>query len=150
VGPQRVCYVTWVVAKENLWEQTNEGREIEKARRVATSRTDVEISERTARLLKDVWRKMLVSVRPAKEEMTERVIPVDPTIVEFSIQRISGLSLSGEVNVFLPKQGQRVERLLKISDLLVDYCKAPPSKRSLLEKEINRTASELLARLNRR
>ena len=136
----------WITSVEtnNLWEQTNGVRNIEKAQNVKVRRVDAPIPEKTAQLLKRVWSHMLTHVRaPQAKWIQNELIGV---AMDFSIQRNNAAPLRGEFH-FKPLQGTRTYALMELSEALFDYSQAGGTKRVGIGTRIERDAKQLLARL---
>jgi hypothetical protein len=146
---QPTYFVTYIVAKENIWDRTDGGDSPERANGVNVQRVDAKIPEKTAELIKEVWLRMLEGVHgqfPPQGEERE-VVPGDATLIEFSLQRPHGTALYGQVNVFLEAQRKNVKALMRLSDDLVAYCKAHPANRPAIASKIDDESTRLLAEL---
>ena len=141
--PNAKCYVTRVVADQNLWQETNGGNMPERAAFVKVHRVDTEISREVASALEQAFLTMLSETR-AHSSRDERALPIDATSVEFALQRRSGHDLAAQVNPFLPRQGKRVKKLIDLAQQLEAYCDAAPDKRPSLLVRINTGARQLV------
>jgi hypothetical protein len=141
------CYVTSVEAGDNLRDWTDAGRLPDRAKKVKVRRIDAELPRSTCTLVKAVWIRMLSGRQtPRKPEYGTDVIWGDPTDAEFAIKLAGGKILRGETEL-VPNVGKNTTRLTEISDGLIDYCKAPNSKRTAMLAKLEEKAKALLARL---
>jgi len=141
------CYVTSVEAADNLRDWTDAGRLPDRAKKVNVRRIDAKLPATTCALIKEVWTKMLSGHQtPRKPEYTTDVVYGDATDGEFAIKLPSGRVLRGETQL-VPDLGKNTATLMEIGDGLIDYCKAPNSKRSALLSKLEEKARMLLARL---
>ncbi len=149
--PRHVYFVTYATLHESLWQRTDGGNQPEKAAGLRVDRLDAEIPAKTAELIRQVWRGMLEGTRKAKVPSSNawNTISIDGTDVEFSIERPNARALYGTLNVSLPIPGEKTKELVKLSELLADYCKAKPAERSRVATEIDRQANDLRGQLKR-
>lgn len=138
--------VTLLEAEKNLWQEAEGGVKPVKARPVRVRRRDADISESSAKLLADVWVKMLKETHSHEAE-EQKSVPTDAPRIEFAIQRPLDNTL-GEINQFVP-HGTKIDRLINIVELLVSYCKASPQRQVQLERQIKDNARELLTEIQR-
>jgi hypothetical protein len=141
------CYVTSVEAADNLRDWTDAGRLPNRAKKVKVRRIDAELPATSCSVMKEVWTKMLSGPQaPRKPEYATEFIYGDATDGEFAIKLASGKVLRGETQL-VPDLGKNTNTLMEIGDGLIDYCKAPASKRPGMLKKIEEKAKALLARL---
>jgi hypothetical protein len=143
-GPGQKCKVTYTEASDNLWQQTNALRNVERASRVKIRRIDAEISATTALSIRSAFSRILKETRShITREGKMRTLTTDATQTEFSLEPFGGPRLWGQLDVSLVRQGKHVRSLLTLSRLLVDYCKANQRDKPSIEHAIERTAVQL-------
>lgn len=145
-------HITYISLAENLYQKTDGGHHVEKARRLRTRRIDADLSETTANVLREVWFQMLRRasghVPPPRSEW--EVIPGDTTDIEWSLEQANGTALYGQLNQYVAKIGKRTQTFIHLTDdLLVEYCEAKPSSRASLDAKLHAEARRLLALLRR-
>jgi hypothetical protein len=177
INGRRIYYVTRISSERNLWDLTDGGRYPKRAGSVRTHRIDAELPEQTAKLLKQVWLAMLQGSqeprstpprtppkRGAAAKTEERFVLIDPSFLEFSIERPQGQPLVGVLNLsagyagkerttapVLPRAdrfdqgfGDRLRMLVEVSEAVYEYCKAEPGKRFAIAKLIDQKVIRLL------
>jgi hypothetical protein len=145
---KRTYYVTSVDAAENLWQRTDAGRYPEKAESVKIRRCDASIPEKTALLVREVWRGMLTGPQEPKPiQASPNTAEVDATTAEFWLEMDNKTSLSGELLFSLSYPGKKTKPLIDVANALYDYCKAAPEKRAQIADKIDQAATALLAQL---
>ena len=140
--------VTYVIAETNVWQRTNEGRDRTAVPKVR--RFDAEIPEQTAHLLREIWMGMLTGPQRPRPTPTPRreIVISDETSVELSLQRWGSPMLFGEIdNISVRPPGKKKQELVRLSWLLVEYCKTNPKQRPAIVKRIDDKANALLALL---
>jgi hypothetical protein len=142
-------YVTYFTAETNLWQRTNGGRDSQKAASLKARRIDVAIPETSALILREVWERMLTgSHRPRPTPPPKsRIISFDGTSVEYSLPSKRESILAGELNVSIRPPGKKTTEFVLLTKLLVDYCRASPSRRANFADRIDQKAIALLASL---
>jgi hypothetical protein len=149
-GNGGLTYWVTLVEADNLWEQTNGTKHLEKARRVKVKRVDATIPTQIAQTLKEVWSRMLHNVRARKAKLAKSETAIEIELIGlamgFSLPRNKGEPLRGEFP-FKPQPGTRTYALMELSDALYDYCQADDDKREAIGSRIQRDAKRLLARL---
>jgi hypothetical protein len=143
--------VTYTVAEDNLWQKTDAGRKLPKAKSVGVRRIDAAISDRIAATLRNVWIRMLSgSQRPRPTPAPTQILaPTEGSIDEFCVERGSGSQLCGELDVSIPPPGTKTKKFVGLSGLLVEYCKAKTNERSAISSRIETEAKSLLSDLER-
>ncbi len=136
------CYVTYLVARRSLWQETDGGHMPEKAASVKVRRADFEIPNTTAATVKEAFSRMLVKTR-GHPHSEERALPIDATSIEFALQREAHQQLTGQVNPFLPRQGNKVRELLELAHQLESYCRAEQNGRPSIAINIEQEARQL-------
>lgn len=145
-GPRKY-FVTYSEPEDSLWQRTDGGNRPRSAHGLKVQRIDADIPAETAEVLKKVWDRMLGDVRPENGSSSPsgwRMISVDGTDVEFSIERPNTRPFYGTLNVSLPPPGKKTKQLISLSNALIDYCKATPQKRPAIAERIDRDAKRLL------
>ena len=138
------CRVTYTQASDNLWQQTSALQHLERASHIKISRIDAEISAKTAVSVREAFLRILKVTRPhVAREGDMRMLSVDATYTEFSLEVADRRQLSGQLDVSLVRQGEDVRNLLTLSRLLVDYSKASGPDRPHIEHGIKRTAAHV-------
>lgn len=144
-------FVTYVKAEHNLWQRTGMLKHADAARSVKAMRQDAEMPKTTAKLVKDVWVRMLKDVRRYPSSSQPYMMGGEYVIGglgrEFSIQQSHHSRLYGRL-FRSPAPGTKTEALVKLTDTLVDYCEAAPADRPAIRDKIDREAKRLLTRLN--
>jgi hypothetical protein len=145
-GARHVYLVTYVTARDSLWQRTDGGNQPKRAEGLKVLRCDAEIPAKTAELLRSVWHRMLAQTRPEKPLSASewRMISIDGTNTEFSIERPHETPLYGTLNTSLPAPGEKTKEFLGLSNALTDYCKARPADRPAISRKIDRKAIQLL------
>ncbi len=147
---RRHCYLTYIIADDNLYQRTDGGSRPESARKVTTHRINVELPVRTAEALKEVWFQILKKTRSIDLPRQGLVrVPVDATAMEFSLPQSGASPLLGEVDPFAPALGKKVKELIILSQTLIRYSKAGPAAHSEIAARIDRQANGLLQDLKR-
>jgi hypothetical protein len=140
------CYVTLVEAADNLRDWTDAGKLPDRAKKVKVRRIDAELSPTACALMKEVWTRMLSGPQLPRPEYRTDVVWGDATGGEFSIKLPNGKILRGETEL-VPDLGKNTTALMEIGDGLIDYCKAPASKRPGMLVKIEEKAKAILVRL---
>lgn len=142
--------ITYIQSDRNLYHLSAEGRAPSAVNGARIKRVDAELPEKTAKLVKQVWLRLLRDARgtypPARDQW--EAVPTDLTQVEFSVQGETANAEFGLLNLFLATQRSKVEKLLHIGNDFVSYCKVSPEKRLRIAANINKEANELLAELH--
>jgi hypothetical protein len=148
---RRIYYITRISSEESLWNRTDGGRYPERARSVKTHRIDIEMPERTAELLRQVWLGMLEGPqgpRPTPPPNPHILPQLHPMYFEFSIERADGAPLVGALNLSAGSSGEKTKRLVELSEEIYHYCIAQPAKRPAIAKKIDEKAQNLLGLLS--
>jgi len=148
-GESTRYHATYIAADSNLWQETNRGYDPEKARNVKMRRLDAEFPQRTAILLKDAWRGMLIMpYHPkARSVSVEGPVVLDGAVELFSIERLNAPPVAGQLIVPVKLEGRKTDRLVLLTNLIADYCKAKVIDRPRIVKRIDQEASLLLRSL---
>jgi hypothetical protein len=141
----RYC-VSYLVASDSLRDVSDDGTNVERAQRVKIARIDAELPPTTAKLTKQVWKRMLFgSQAPRDWQHAPEKYYGDPTIAEFSIQFDSKV-IRGQAPM-IPELGKKTKAFSQIGELLIGYCKAKADKRETILAEIDAKARQLLSQL---
>jgi hypothetical protein len=144
---QRQYFVSCTKAEHNLWQRTGAFRHPEAAYDVKVTRIDAEIPMRVAKEVKDAWMTMLRGARTTGDSSTPETLGGEYVIGglqrEFSIQVPTGSALHGRLFT-TPSSGTKTAALVKLVDMLADYCESESRKRPAIADKIYREAKWLL------
>lgn len=130
----------WVAvtqASESLWRAVESKID---PTTIRVQRCDAPIPESTAVAVQKAWMAMLTQTRPRQTSG----ISVDSSQEIFSAAKPDGAILEGESSS-VPKQNTKA--LIDIALSFMEYCDAPVAKRAKIMSNIERTTSNLLARV---
>lgn len=145
---QRIYCVTCISVRQNLWQRTDAAHYPARAKNIKAERLDAEIPERTAHLVREVWLRMLQEPSVSRSIASPtRVVLLDTTDAEFSLERSNAAPLYATLNFSLSFPGKKTKQLVGIWNTLFEYCKVPAEKRSEIASRIEWQASQLLAQL---
>jgi hypothetical protein len=137
--------VTYIWAETNIW-QVSDGMHVpSRGQAVRTHRIDADIPEKTALLLRKVWRHTLSPIHGAYDPKKDReVIALDIAMFEWSLQRPGRPALGCRRNPDAAVT-PRLRRLADLSNVtLPAYCKASSDRRAALIRQIEKQAKQLL------
>ncbi len=136
--------ITYILAADNMWQASDGVKYPEKAKSIRTTRVDLDMPESTALLLRNVWLRILQGDHPTESTTPRDRIPIDSPHFEWSLQRSNAPTLRVQDNFYV--HPTPVAKLLEdLSDVtLPAYCKAEPSKRPTIVRQIEAQASALL------
>jgi hypothetical protein len=123
--------VTLTRASANIWAA---------GQPVQITRFDAELPASAALPIKELWKQTLLAARGYAGEVDP---PVDGEIVEFALLEPNRSELRGEVPI---NPSGDILALQKLGSLLVSYCQATADEQSVLAKEIEANAKDLLKR----
>ena len=136
--------VTYILAAKNMWQASDMIRYPEKARAIRTRRIDADIPGPAAKLLREVWLKLLRGVHPNESTTPRDVIPIDTPYFEWSLQPPNGPPLRVEANFYI-ETTPLLKLFAHLSDVtLPAYCRAEPAKRPAIARQIEKEATALL------
>jgi hypothetical protein len=147
---KRIYFVTSMSAAKNLWQQTDAIRYPMRAKSVQVDRIDAEIPGRTARLIRDVWLRMLKGPSgPRSVPQRRNEIELDATHAEFSLEIPNSPPLIAELDFSASFPGKKTKQLVDVWNDLYDYCRASASVKPKISAKVESKAVALLAELNR-
>ena len=139
--------VTYTKASRNIWYATMWPKDPEYGLKhhgaVTVSRIDVDISAATAFAVRDAWAKMLRGTAPRRRGGTEQVI-LDGTDFEFFL-RDRTYTMIGTATHGLT--GKNTSELIRVGNLLIDYCRSDAVRQARIAQEIQNRASNLSSRV---
>jgi hypothetical protein len=147
-GGGRKYFVTYIETDRNVWQATDIGRHPEEAAKVKIRRIDCEIAAPIAALVREAWIQMLSgNQRPRRWTVDDTTRFTDSTVGEFSIQLSHAKVLYGEMSSIDFPAGPKTKMLVDLANTLVNYCKAKPTARPAIARQIDRKATRLLGML---
>jgi len=144
----RMYYVTNVAAAQNLWQKTDASHFPAKAQSVKVTRRDAKIPQQTAELVREVSLRMLRAKHgPRGRVRGAKVIAVDSTYAEYSLELPNGTNLYGSLELTFPLPDEKMKAFVNLWNSIYAYCNAKLEERPELSESISDQAKRLLARL---
>jgi len=143
-------YVEYTKAEKNVWARRMEGRVTTadpgaSAASIRVTQLKAPLPAPTAHAVHDAWVSMLLPNRIVQPAAESRII-LDGSETEFFVD--DGMhTLQGALPV--PRATGDALEMLRIGQMLINYCEADPPHRGILATEIQRKSQQLVARAPR-
>ncbi len=134
---------TLLTAPRSLWQLTDGGHFPGRAVKLKMDRRDSELPEATARLIRDCWQMMLRESKTLHPK--SKVITMDTTFAEISLQSTGGKSVAAELNFALAYPGRRTKLFVELWNSINAYIEAGVADKAGKLNLLDSKARELLA-----